>query len=678
MTTDMLTARMVSVGEIIERQERFLVPLYQRLYVWKPEQVERLMDDIIAACQQDKPVYYLGGILAIRRRDGESGHEELELIDGQQRLTTLWLLAVAWWRDETGGESLADFVRVGDSPRLRFAIRDRVNDFIRTTLAGQPEGSAETAAMEDALARLRTYPRGHGESGGQTPCRRKLASFVRHKVKLALTEVPANTDLNKLFEVTNNRGEQLQHHDILKQRLLGRIPDNAEREAYARLWDACAAMDGYVERNLLKVQGQTVKGAFESWYRFSAPASLGEAEELVGRIQGEPLQNAGRTLSLQEILEQDNTAHDEAPSTSSDEDENEEEPVIQSILSFPLLLQHALRIFRHGKGKADLDHIQDKDLIAIFEKYFFSEWKDDDSETAKAFVRLLWDVRVALDAYVVKWVERDEGERQLDVRRIDAENGFTRTAEGVPRGLSLLQAVIYHSQGKTTQYWLTPFLNFALGNPKSDDALLYLKYLDHFLFTRASGQNLRELSQQMLTDKVPEPVSPQLPAELGEKNGTDFRHYWFYKTEYVIWEGLEEREEKASANSINVPRGWRIVARNSVEHIAPQQAIGGENKVGEWLDAFANLALVSREENSRYRNDIFEQKREKYGASQEATRSLKLGLVFQYPHWAPDTIEQHQQQLERFWKRYLERLSTKVAQRWMDHGEPGGGNVTGR
>ena len=75
----------------------------------------------------------------------------------------------------------------------------------------------------------------------------KLGTFIRDRVQLVLTLVPANTDLNKLFEVINNRGVQLQHHEILKARLLALLPDSAEREAYGQMWDACSFMGAYVE-----------------------------------------------------------------------------------------------------------------------------------------------------------------------------------------------------------------------------------------------------------------------------------------------------------------------------------------------------------------------------------------------------------------------------------------------
>lgn len=79
-----------------------------------------------------------------------------------------------------------------------------------------------------------------------------------------LTEVDAETDLNKLFELINNRGVQLQHHEILKARLLHLLLGDSNSDAYASLWDACAEMDDYVERNLRAITGKPVAAPFMS------------------------------------------------------------------------------------------------------------------------------------------------------------------------------------------------------------------------------------------------------------------------------------------------------------------------------------------------------------------------------------------------------------------------------
>jgi len=79
-------------------------------------------------------------------------------------------------------------------------------------------------------------------------------TYIKEQVKLVVTIVPQDTDLNKLFELINGRGEQLQQHQILKAKILSEISDN--KEEYGRIWDICANMEDYIDisikKNILK------------------------------------------------------------------------------------------------------------------------------------------------------------------------------------------------------------------------------------------------------------------------------------------------------------------------------------------------------------------------------------------------------------------------------------------
>jgi len=70
---------------------QFWIPGYQRPYAWQKDQVMELLDDLLNAfpCNEgDSADYFLGSIILIK----EPGQEKAEVIDGQQRLTTLTLL----------------------------------------------------------------------------------------------------------------------------------------------------------------------------------------------------------------------------------------------------------------------------------------------------------------------------------------------------------------------------------------------------------------------------------------------------------------------------------------------------------------------------------------------------------------------------------------------------------
>ena len=71
-------------------KDHYIVPDYQREYVWKDEQIEQLTSDLLEAYNADnRKSYFLGTIVTYDSRN------RFELIDGQQRLTTFFILLCA-------------------------------------------------------------------------------------------------------------------------------------------------------------------------------------------------------------------------------------------------------------------------------------------------------------------------------------------------------------------------------------------------------------------------------------------------------------------------------------------------------------------------------------------------------------------------------------------------------
>ena len=75
----------------VDSNWRFRVPRYQREYVWRRDDWANLFDDL----WENPPGYFLGSMLCINRSDDAMQVQELEVVDGQQRLTTLSLLYAA-------------------------------------------------------------------------------------------------------------------------------------------------------------------------------------------------------------------------------------------------------------------------------------------------------------------------------------------------------------------------------------------------------------------------------------------------------------------------------------------------------------------------------------------------------------------------------------------------------
>jgi hypothetical protein len=662
------TSRLFSLEDIVCKDPFwvFTIPLYQRPYVWGDEQIRVLLEDIRRAFEDDDDVLFLGNILLIEREADsvQTGRESVrcfEVVDGQQRLTTLWLLCHVWRHDLEG------FLRVnaagGTILRLTFAIRDDIKRFFESlsqqadkTEFSDKEVVGRMLGVIDRAKAIAPDP-GLGEVGAAcAKTRRRLAEYVFRRVKFVVTVVPQQTDLNKLFEVINSRGEQLQHHEILKARMLAGLPD-PERASYGAVWDMCADMDSYWEDVLAKRTAQTKEKIAELCdgnLFLSAPA----VRELLGK-SGE---GRGALRSLKEILvnadgcPSDVRANETSGERSRSRGESENDEQVQSILDFPRFLLHVLRIWLWERGKPDLQHVADRKLLALFGEHFFPDKPPEDD--IRSFIDLLWRLRVLWDQYFIKRVTQEKGahlikklsshkNRALALDRMEEPEAY--------RPLSLLQSMLYHSQDITTQYWVTPLLGYLHQNDEAGTMAVfeYLRRLDNSLFGTSDGRTLAQRTRAIMDNVWPcvelaleKTIAPEEPL------GVAFPHYWFYKLEFVLWYEWWLGDRKGEPTG----KDYRMTAKNSVEHISPRTPQETDtNRVAKALDCFGNLALVSRSINSEYGNLPFTEKKARFiNRNQGRVDSLKMALIYQHTEWNDDLAFAHQNDMIRRLQAYYE------------------------
>ncbi|CAN7252373.1 DUF262 domain-containing HNH endonuclease family protein [Pseudomonas sp. LjRoot71] len=641
-----IESKLYSLAQIVAESPNwhFNIPIYQRLYVWGEDQVLTLLNDLLNAYEQKNDLFFLGGTLLVEQEDGVGRH--FDLIDGQQRFTTLWLLCSAWQ------QSLEPFLTVTSGehtePRLGFAIRPAVNSFMQGLAfkrAGAGDDDVEsTQRMRIALRLMQSIFAKRELPAGMTDrdaYLKGLTAFVFRQVKFVITTVPRETDLNKLFEVINNRGVQLQHHEILKARMLDALTED-ERLPYAVLWEACADMDSFIERSLSGISGIPAN-------EVCALYELGDLAKAssVRRLLHSKLQQQGdhHALALEEILRPADNL-DSADGDASDEDVPPS--WVRSIFGFPLLLQHTLRIWLLEKNLPDLPRLLDRELLALFESHFFND-APERAENVKSFIDLLWRVRVIFDEHIIKWVDQGEDEvhliSALSVSTSSGKSGkryMNRSREtDAHRPFSLLQSMLYHSQEITTQYWLTPLLLFihrSTDMPDQDNRGLYFDYLrhldNHLLGSVASDSLVARTRAFMEQPWLRRELNHR--AALAQSDGVNFAHYWFYKLEFVLWFQAKRETE-----------GWkkfRLTAKNSVEHISPQTPKDSDdNRVEKSLDCFGNLALVSRSVNSEYGNLPYNEKRQRFhNNNKKKIDSLKMDLIYQGDKWNDTIAFEHQ------------------------------------
>lgn len=239
----------------------FRIPEYQRPYVWGYEEINDLLDDLTFA-QHEKPdsEYFLGSFVFQSKPPApelERIFPENDLLDGQQRMTTL-LLLMAVIRDLTDSPGIkkkcqeyiyqeADPIEnIPERTRLVFSIRDTVQDFIDTYIKTEGSTADEPALadiakktpdisvqnMSKAIIEIRKFFNSNG-----TVKSVELLPFLVNKVLMIYVATEDLEDAFRLFMILNDRGIPLRNSDILKSMNLGALDSEIEKIKYAKLWE---------------------------------------------------------------------------------------------------------------------------------------------------------------------------------------------------------------------------------------------------------------------------------------------------------------------------------------------------------------------------------------------------------------------------------------------------------
>ncbi len=634
-----IKSKLTTLKTIVNENVFFRIPIYQRLYVWEEDQVNTLLEDVYRASENNEEQYYLGGIMVTAC----DANNTFDLIDGQQRFTTLWLLSFELNR------SLSSFINKSNNKgipkqRISFSIRDFANKFFENPEQIDLLSNEDKDQLENILIAkdtIKEFLKDKSENQKQD-----FSNYIYNNLSFIQTEMPKNIDENRLFEVLNNRGEQLKHQDILKSKLIEQLPDIVKTK-YAQLWDSCSIMDEYIEKNIKEISG--LKWADLTFSETEEEKEVGLPDDILERLT----QTENQTkLHFVEVLKDDFSIK------GKDEDSFVYDAgKVRSIISFPMFLLHSLRIFVYQKeginAKSSIE-INEKKLLQIYEEIFYKKYLNEDF--VKEFIELIWTLRVKFDKYVIKWVEIDDNiEHHLIKHLYQNKKTLQRRNPTSNSGFALLQSMLYHSQQIITHYWLTPFMNKMLSVSDEVELHTYLKKLDNVMFCTGMSGDLKTRSWNLLeTDFIGHNLSIMT---LNNAGGTSYWSYWFYKLDFILWD--LKRKEKVDWEN------FRMTKKNSVEHISPQNPKGyDENKV--WneedidevkrkkLDDFGNLVLITSSLNSSYGHKTFSEKRTTF-KEKKRLDSLKSALIFENEKWDWDLCQKHRIEMIDLFKDYFKK-----------------------
>ena len=318
--------KVIPVANIF-KSTNYSVPIYQRNYAWNELQILQLIEDIASAIPDHNTnrTYFLGNLIV-----NQTDNNVYEVIDGQQRLTTLYLL-----------ERYLKFSFSKDA--LRFEARDASN----RTLAHLSAHKADTLPEELASAEiLNGYHIIQNYFETNTINKKEFAKKLE-SVFLIRVQVPKNIDLNHYFEIMNTRGEQLELHEIAKAKLLEILKTDQDKHIGAMIWDKCSNMNSYVQMNFEPNHRKTL--FTHNWSSLQPKIeNFDTIVDQVAQMDGEE----GSSPSKKSLLDILNSSKISNKKNKEFEDENER---FESTISFPNFLLQVNAVLKDPNSSTSLD-----------------------------------------------------------------------------------------------------------------------------------------------------------------------------------------------------------------------------------------------------------------------------------------------------------------------------------
>ncbi len=221
----------------IESGVIYAIPRYQREYTWSRAQWDALFDDLL----DNEANYFLGSIICINQSKDALALQSLELVDGQQRVTTLSLLLAAIYQSYSAQPNLAMEQQIElfnlkhklvlkkktDQPRLipqvqnnnqqdYYAVLGQIGVLSDVDTVPNAGNRRVLKAFRHFLSRIEQYLQGVNDPVASLQA---LLEKV-NTATLVKIEVAGHSDAYTLFESLNNRGVPLTAIDLIKNKLL--------------------------------------------------------------------------------------------------------------------------------------------------------------------------------------------------------------------------------------------------------------------------------------------------------------------------------------------------------------------------------------------------------------------------------------------------------------------------
>ena len=672
MAKNELPLKEVSIEELFSGNDNctYEIPIYQRNYAWENDEISALVQDIYDAYSKiEKKPYYIGTLVTFHK-----GDYVYEVIDGQQRLTTIRLLL--------------DALEIPYTNRLTYRARKKSDDTLKAISKAKRDIEEKDSGIENGFKFATTAVREIVSEKEMD----KFKAFFRNSVHIIHYHVPKDIDLNHYFEIMNSRGEQLEKHEIVKANLMEKLDTDEERRVFNRIWECCSEMSVYTQQNLKDFDEDKVFG--KTLYDFT-PESFSDIVLKYRESRHEDEEGLG-TISIGEIIKSEHSREWEK------EDTIEKKDTFQPIIDFPNFLLIVLKLTRMDETGFSpiLFTLDDKELLNEFNAAKM------DANKVRRFAFMLLKARFLLDNYVAHhskeedtidsnpwklqvW-HRDEETRKGQLRNL-AENDQP-LQDRLVHLLSMFEVSFTARQRKNYLFYCL----YYLMNERLDDLASYACFVEmlavaYFYKVYLNKNNLNAINtpipgsfdNEILSNNRLDIEIPDIDVEItfpeiygdGTKASSGVPLFIFNFLDYKLWNlyDAELRGEKLKEGS----RGRREFfdrlgcsdfgqkvfdqfyfsrTRRSLEHYYPQANATGTNGAldQDQINCFGNYAMIGSDANSSGSNWSPKTKLDHYldssgKISQISVASLKFMIMMQMckdnEEWGFEEIRKHQERM---------------------------------
>lgn len=590
-------------SNIFDTDMEYTIPLYQRGYAWEDKQLIQLVEDIMDVTEDAN--YYIGSLIVSKQA------ENFEVVDGQQRLTSLYLLL--------------NCLGIKVKPTLTFACREKSNYTLRNIeeLVLENRSKLDMDRIEPSIQRgvkILSHQLGIADFNKE--------AFIKNLAKVIIyrIEVPENTDLNRYFEIMNTRGEQLEQHDILKATLMSYLSEDAEKGLFAKIWDACSDMTGYVQMHFISKNNAIREAIFSSEWNSMPVNNWSEYKKI---IKEEAQEATGH--SMLDMIDKDFKIENDESYVDGDVRVR-----FESIIEFPYFLIHTLKVFvslygvthKNSDVKITDELLDDKKLIDAFNRVVShgvisqSLISDNKEEFSRRFIICLLRTRYLFDKYIVKREytnDNADGEWSLKSLYVSGQYSkkkpYYRNSKFIKSGewastndwrtktnIMIQSALRVSYTSPKVMHWITKLLIWLSEDDckhiKNDDITQYDEFIKQIAID-AVNKNFFKLCENDVYAM-----------------GVNTPHIVFNYLDFLLWYYNRKKYDD-----------FVFEFRNSVEHWYPQNP--SEGTFEQWkdgIDQFGNLCIIQRNVNSKFSNMSPEAKKSTF-KEMIAKGSIKLRIM---------------------------------------------------